>query len=681
MEEIKIDSLDVKLATNFPGRIVKKDLSRKLKGGTNVPTYVLEYLLGKYCASTDPKIVEEGLNYVKDTLYKHYCRPDENEKIKSFIKEKKTYRVIDKIKVRLVETENKYWAELTNLGIKCVNIDESDVRKYEKLLEGGIWAILDINYDEEVYYKKVNRPFVITKVKPIQSATIDIEDLKEKRKNFTRDEWLNIILRSIGMESTHPDLDHRRKMLLISRLISMVENNFNFIELGPRGTGKSFVFREISPFAILLSGGKTSVANLFMHMGTGRVGLVGYWDVVAFDEVAGIAFKDAYGVQIMKDYMELGSFSRGKEEIRAEASMVFNGNIDNVEEVIETSHLFTPFPLEMQDAALIDRYHFYLPGWEVQKLKEEYFTSHYGFITDYFSEILRELRKLNFMDVIDKHFKLGQHLNTRDAKAVRKTVSGLLKILHPDGNFTKDELEEYLVFAMEMRRRIKEQLKVLNRQEYWAVDFSYIDYETGEEIRVETPELMIFKKRKIELGEPKVGRIYGLAYTGFGGSIIILEVAAMQGRAKLTMTGGLRTTIKESIRTAYDYLRANYEKYGIDRTYFPSHEIHFQAVEIAVPKEGPSAGITSATVLLSTATDRKIRSDVAMTGELTIHGEVLPVGGIIEKVNTAYENDIKTVIVPAKNKNDIEGLRKEIRDKINFVFVNHIDEVFKEALI
>jgi ATP-dependent Lon protease len=681
VEEIKLDSLDVKLATNFPGRIVKKDLSRKLKGGTNVPTYVLEYLLGKYCASTDPKIVEEGLNYVKDTLYKHYCRPDENEKIKSFIKEKKTYRVIDKVKVRLVETENKYWAELTNLGIKYVNIDESDVRKYEKLLEGGIWAILDINYDEEIYYKKVNRPFVISRVKPIQSATIDIDDLKEKRKNFTRDEWLDIILRSIGMEPTNPDFDHRRKMLLISRLISMVENNFNFIELGPRGTGKSFVFREISPFAILLSGGKASVANLFMHMGTGRVGLVGYWDVIAFDEVAGIAFKDAYGVQIMKDYMELGSFSRGKEEIRAEASMVFNGNIDNVEEVIETSHLFTPFPPEMQDAALIDRYHFYLPGWEVPKLKEEYFTSHYGFITDYFSEILRELRKLNFMDVIDKYFKLGQHLNTRDAKAVRKTVSGLLKILHPDGNFTKDELEEYLVFAMEMRRRIKEQLKILNRQEYWAVDFSYIDNETKEEIRVETPELTRFKKRKIELGEPKVGRIYGLAYTGFGGSIIILEVVAMQGRAKLTMTGGLRTTIKESIRTAYDYLRANYEKYGIDRTYFPSHEIHFQAVEIAVPKEGPSAGITSATVLLSAAINRKIRSDVAMTGELTIHGEVLPVGGIIEKVNAAYENDIKTVIVPAKNKNDVEGLRREIKDRINFIFVNHIDEVFKEALI
>lgn len=679
--DIMLDSLDEKLAANFPGRIVKKDLVRKIKSGINVPTYVLEYLLGKYCASTDEKIVEEGLKYVKDILAKHFCRPDENEKIKSFIRERGTYRIIDKVKVRLVETENKYWATLTNLGINYVNISEDDVRKYEKLLEGGIWAIIDVTYDDELYYRGKNRPFVIKKIKPIQSATINLEEIKEKRANFTRDEWRDIILRSIGIEPTHKDIDDRKKLLLISRLIPMVENNFNFIELGPRGTGKSYVFRELTPFAILISGGKTSVANLFMHLGTGKIGLVGYWDVVAFDEVAGIKFNNPDAVQILKDYMELGSFSRGKEEVTANASLVFNGNIDDVEDALRYSHLFYPLPVEMQDVALIDRFHLYLPGWEISKIKPDHLTSHYGFVVDYLSEFLREMRKYNYTDVIDRYFELGSHLNQRDSKAVRKIVSGLIKILHPDGNFTKEELEEYVIFALEMRRRIKEQLKKIGGDEYWEVEFSYIDKDSGEEVIIEVPELQRIRKKKIDLGEPKVGRIYGLAYTGFGGSLMILEVATMPGKGRLKMTGSLRKTIKESIVTAYDYLRANYEKYGIEKTYFESHDIHFQAVELAVPKEGPSAGITSATVLLSAITGKKVRSDVAMTGELTIHGEVLPVGGIAEKVNAAYESGIKTVIVPKKNSKEIEKLNTEIREKIEFVYVDHIDQVFDVALI
>lgn len=679
--EFELDALDDKISTDFPGRIVKKNLVRDMKSGLNVPTYVLEYLLGKYCSSTDPKIVEEGLKFVKDTLSKHYCRPDENEKIKSFIKEKGSYRIIDKVKSRLIETENKYWASLTNLGINYVNISESDIRKYEKLLEGGIWAIIDVVYDEDLYYKGKNRPFVIENIKPIQSATIDLEEIKSKRSDFTRDEWLNLILRSVGIEPEHPDIDDRKKLLILSRLIPMVENNFNFVELGPRGTGKSYVFRELTPFAILISGGKTSVANLFMHLGTGRVGLVGFWDIVAFDEVAGITFSSYDAIQILKDYMELGSFSRGKEEITADASLVFNGNIDDIEEVLKYSHLFHPLPLEMQDAALIDRFHMYLPGWDVLKLKPDYFTNHYGFVVDYLSENLRELRKYSYIDAIDRYFELGSHLNQRDSKAVRKTISGLLKILHPDGNFTKGELEEYLGFALEMRRRIKEQLKKIGGEEFWEVDFSYIDKETNDEVLIDVPELKLIKSKKIDLGKPKIGRIYGLAYTGFGGSLMILEVATMRGKGKLKMTGGLKKTIKESIVTAYDYLRANYEKYDIEKTYFESHDIHFQAVEIAVPKEGPSAGITSATVLLSAITGQKVRSDVAMTGELTIHGEVLSVGGVAEKVNAAYESGIKTVIVPKKNKKDIKKLNQEVKDKIEFILVENIDEVFENAFI
>jgi len=681
MDNYNLDDLDNKLSSTFPGRIVKKDLVRQMKSGINVPVYVLEYLLGKYCASTDKKIVEEGLNYVKDTLSKHYCRPDESEKIKSYIKEKNGYRVIDKIKVKLSETENRYWASLTNLGIDSVNISDDYIKNYEKLLEGGIWALIDVGYDPEIFHKNKNRPFFIKDLKPIQSATINLEEVRTKRANFTRDEWLDLILRSIGMESIHEDLTKRQKLLILSRLIPMVENNFNFIELGPRGTGKSFVFREITPFSILISGGKTTVANLFMHMGSGRVGLVGFWDVVAFDEVAGMKFTNFDAVQILRDYMELGSFSRGKEEVSANASLVFNGNIDDVEKILEYAHLFAPLPAEMQTSAFIERLHCYIPGWELNKLKADYFTNHYGFIVDYLSEIFRELRKYNYIDAIDRDFDLGKKMSTRDSKAIRKTVSGLIKILHPDGNFTKEEIKEYLVFAIEMRYRIIEQLKKIGGTEYWSYHHSLIDKKSGVEEFIEAPEMVKFRSRKVDLGQPKVGKIYGLAATGFGGSLMVLEVESMPGRGNLRMVGNLKKTIKESINTAYDYLRANYEKYGIEKNYFYSHDIHFQAVEISIPKEGPSAGITSATVLLSAATSRKIKSDLAMTGELTIHGEVLPVGGITEKANAAYENGIKTIIVPKKNEKDVENLSEEIRNKIKFVFVDQIDQVFNEAFI
>lgn len=681
MDNYDLDNLDNKLSSTFPGRIVKKDLVRQMKSGINVPVYVLEYLLGKYCASTDKKIVEEGLNYVKDTLSKHYCRPDESEKIKSYIKEKNGYRVIDKIKVKLSETENKYWASLTNLGIDSVNISDDYIKKYEKLLEGGIWALIDIGYDSEIFHKGKNRPFFIKDLKPIQSATINLEEVISKRTNFTRDEWLDLILRSIGMESIHEDMTQRQKLLMISRLIPMVENNFNFIELGPRGTGKSFVFREITPFSILISGGKTTVANLFMHMGSGRVGLVGFWDVVAFDEVAGMKFTNFDAVQILRDYMELGSFSRGKEEVSANASLVFNGNIDDVEKTLEYAHLFAPLPAEMQTSAFIERLHCYIPGWELNKLKADYFTNHYGFIVDYLSEIFRELRKYNYIDAIDRDFDLGKKMSTRDSKAIRKTVSGLIKILHPDGNFTKEEIKEYLVFAIEMRYRIIEQLKKIGGTEYWSYHHSLIDKKSGLEEFIEAPEMVKFRSRKVDLGQAKVGKIYGLAATGFGGSLMVLEVESMPGRGNLRMVGNLKKTIKESINTAYDYLRANYEKYGIEKNYFYSHDIHFQAVEISIPKEGPSAGITSATVLLSAATSRKIKSDLAMTGELTIHGEVLPVGGITEKANAAYENGIKTIIVPKKNEKDVENLSEEIRNKIKFIFVDQIDQVFNEAFV
>jgi ATP-dependent Lon protease len=674
-----MDDLDQKLVSLFPGKIVRKDLVLPLKGQLNVPTYVLEYLLGKYCSSSNTEVIDAGLRKVHEILTDNYVRPDQSELEKAKIKEFGRHKIIDKVKVKLVETDDKYWAELSNLQLDNINISDYLVNKYEKLLTGGIWAMVEIEYNRGLTHRGVNRPFNIIDLRPIQLAISTLGEVQEKRHFFTRDEWLDAVLRSIGIEPSNNELTHRIKMLLLARLIPLCENNFNFVELGPRGTGKSYVYREISPFSILISGGKTTVASLFVNIGTRKIGMVGLWDVIGFDEVAGMAFRDTSAIQILKDYMELGSFSRGREEIHAMASMVFNGNIDDVERALETSHLFITFPPEMQDTALLDRLHLFLPGWEVPKMKDEYFTQNYGFVVNYVSELLRELRSVTFAGTLDTYFDLGSHLNTRDARAVRKIVSGFIKLLHPDGGVSKEEVEEYLILGLEMRRRVKEQLRKIGGKEFWEVNFSYVDKDTNIEVDVDAPEIAKFRNRRIDLAEPRVGRIYGLAATGFGGSLLVLEVAAMRGSGRLKMTGGLRKTIKESIVTAYDYLRANYEKYGIAKDYFNAHDIHFQAVELAVPKEGPSAGITSATVLLSTATNRKIRSDMAMTGELTIHGEVYPVGAIDEKVTAAYENGIKLIVVSERNKKDVETLSEEIREKMQFVFAKDIDDVFDVA--
>lgn len=668
IEEFQLDTLDKKIAENFPGRIVKKDLVRKMKSGANVPVYVLEYLLGKYCASTDPSVVEDGLEYVKDSLAKHYSRPDESEKIKSRIKENKVYRIIDKIKVRLVETENKYWAELTNLGLKHVNIDESMVRKYEKALEGGIWGLMDVEYDEEVYYKKLNRPFVIKKIKPIQSASINIEEVKSKRSKFTRDEWLDIMLRSIGVEPGHPDFSHREKMLTLSRLIPMVENNFNLIELGPRGTGKSFVYREITPFAILISGGKTTVASLFMHLGTGRIGLVGLWDVVAFDEVAGVKFKDASGIQILKDYMESGSFSRGKEEINANASMVFNGNIDgDIDLILKTSHLFAPLPPEMHNMALIDRFHFYLPGWSVSKLKPDYFSNHYGFVVDYFAEILREHRKYNYTNAIDKYFALGSHLNQRDAKAVRKTVSGLIKLLHPDGKYTKEELEEYLIFAFEMRRRIKEQLKKMGGMEYWAVNFSYIDLETGEEKFVNVPEQGPTDLIPPIQTEPGIVFTIGTDRAEHKNCLFRIEVQAMKGTGQKKVTGAPSPAMKDAIQTAFDFVRANLSRLTIDKN-MKDYDLHIQIVNLMQSKEGTETGVAFYVAILSALLEKPVKEQAVILGEMTIHGGLKRIAALMEKLQIAMDSGAKYVLIPSENKRDIADIPSSILDKIQIIF-------------
>lgn len=548
--------LNNKLNEVFAGRVVRKDLTKKIKEGANVPVYVLEYLLGMYCATDDEELISQGVERVKNILADNFVRPDEAEKIKSKIRELGQYTVIDKLTVKLNAKKDLYEAEFSNLGLKGVPISPHYVKDYDKLLGGGIWCILKMDYyfDED---DKNASPFNISNLNPIQMPNLDIDEIMEGRKSFTKEEWIDILIRSIGMEPINLEYDVKWHMLL--RMVPLVENNYNLCELGPRGTGKSHIYKEISPNSILVSGGQTTVANLFYNMSSRTIGLVGMWDTVAFDEVAGITFKDKDGIQIMKDYMASGSFARGREEKNASASMVFVGNINqSVESLIKTSHLFDPFPEAMShDSAFFDRIHYYLPGWEVPKMRPEFFTNEYGFITDYVAEFLREMRKRNFSDSIDKYFKLGNNLNQRDTIAVRKTVSGMMKLIYPNGEYTKEELEEVLKYALVGRRRVKEQLKKIGGMEFYDVQFSYIDNETLAEEFVSVPEQGGGKI--IPEGINRSGHVYTVA-RGKSGMIgtYKIETEVINGNGKFEKTGVSSDKLaKEAIETSFKYFKAN----------------------------------------------------------------------------------------------------------------------------
>jgi ATP-dependent Lon protease len=486
MTSEQIDTgLDDLLNQHFAGKVVRKDLTKLVKEGANVPVYVLEYLLGMYCASDDEEIIQDGMETVKHVLAENYVRPDEAEKIKSYIRERGSYKVIDKITVTLNEKRDAYEALLSNLGTKGVQIPDGTVKQYEKLLAGGIWCIITIQYFYDEGQK--TSPFLITDLKPIQMPNMDMDALFEGRKSFTEEQWIDVLMRSTGMEPAY--LDQRVKWHLLARLIPFVENNYNLCELGPKSTGKSHIYKEISPNSILISGGQTTVANLFFNMGNRTVGLVGFWDIVAFDEVAGINFKDADGVQIMKDYMASGSFARGRANIDALASMVFVGNINQpIEQMVQTGHLLEPFPDAMIDSAFFDRMHAYVPGWEVPKMRPEHFTNRYGLIVDYLAEFLREMRKYSFGDAIDRYFDLGKDLNQRDTIAVRRSVSGFLKLLYPHGEYDKEAVRRCLEYALETRRRVKEQLFKIGGPEFKDVILGYIDKDTGESRIIDVPE-------------------------------------------------------------------------------------------------------------------------------------------------------------------------------------------------
>lgn len=667
-----------KLQNYFAGKIVRKDLTKRIKEGANVPVYVLEYLLGMYCSSLDEDEIEAGVETVKRILAENYVRPDEAQKIIAKLREKGSYTVIDRISVHLNIKEDIYEAEFSNLGIKQVPIAESYVRDYERLLCGGIWCIVQMEY----FYDEADKhrtPFMIHKLTPIQMPSLDFDEVKTARARFTDDEWIDVVLRSVGMEPVQ--FNKREKWLHLARLIPLVENNYNLVELGPRGTGKSHVYKEISPNSILVSGGQTTVANLFYNMGTKQVGLVGMWDCVAFDEVAGIKFKDQDGVQIMKDYMASGSFARGKEEKNAYASMVFVGNINqSVDAILKTSHLFEPFPEAMgNDTAFLDRIHCYIPGWEIPKYRPEFFTNDYGFITDYFSEIMRELRKISYADAYTHYFKLGNNLNQRDVIAVKKTVSGLVKLIHPDGEFDRDSVEEILRFALEMRRRVKEQQKKIGGMEFYDVNFSYIDNDTFAEEYVPVPEQG--GSKLIPEGMSKPGHIYTVGHSKSGMlGIYKLEMQMTAGNGKFEKTGiGTDRDAKEAVDTAYRYLKANARTIsGSISMTTKDYILEVQDMNgIGMTK---NLSLASVVAICSIALGKSVVSSAVVLGDFSIGGTVMKVEELANTLQVCLDSGAKKVLLPIASAVDLGSVPAELIGCFNLIFYNSVEDAVFKAL-
>jgi ATP-dependent Lon protease len=671
------DEIKEKLRQHFDGKIVRKDLTKKIKEGANVPVYVLEFLLGQYCSSDDEEVIESGVQTVKRILADNFVRPDEAQKILSKLRQKGSHTVIDMITVHLDIKRNCFFASFSNLGLTNVPIEDEYPEKYDRLLCGGIWCIVQLDYEYVEEEKQNGYPIQIRKLTPIQMPHIDIADLKQGRKAFSKEEWIDILLRSIGME---PDaLSYREKWLLLTRMIPLVENNFNLCELGPRSTGKSHLYKEISPNSILVSGGQTTVANLFYNMGRKTVGLVGLWDCVAFDEVAGIRFKDKDGIQIMKDYMASGSFARGKEEKAASASMVFVGNINqSVDVLLKTSSLFDPFPPEMgTDTAFLDRMHCYLPGWEIPKFRPEHFTNDYGFISDYLAEFIRELRKEQYGDAIDRYFRLGKNLNQRDTIAVRRMVDGYLKLVYPDGEFTKEQLEEVLQLALEMRRRVKEQLKKLGGMEFYDVNFSYIDMDDMSEHYVSVPEQGGGKL--IPEGMCNPGQVY-TASQGKSGMIGVfrLESQMLPGNGKFERTGiGTDRDAKESTNTAFNFLKANANRIsGSISTTMKDYIINYQDLQ-GIGMTGKLA-LPTLIALCSVALGKPVQSSLVVLGEISISGTMIKVDELASTLQVCLDNGAKRVLIPSTSFVDFATVPPDLMSAFQLIpYQSAEDAVFK----
>lgn len=678
-----LNDLDHKLLEHFRGYVVKKDLVRMVKVGANVPVFVLEYLIANSCSTDDEEKIKEGMDNVKKILSEHYVNPEESSLIHSKIREKGRFKIIDKISVKLDSKKDIYWAELQNSNITNGNIRDGLVKEHEKMLMGGIWAIIDVEYDPDIKIGQNIYPFVITNIKPIQLSTFDNSKIINKRKDFTKSEWLDILLRSCGYEPSAEGVSDRIKMLLLARLLPMVESNFNFIELGPRSTGKSFVFKELTPYAVLISGGQGTVAKLFVHGSTGKVGAVGQWDAICFDEATDKIFKDRDAVPLMKDYMESGSFSRAGAggEITGVASIILNGNINQpVETVLQTSHLFSPLSDEVNnDTAFLDRIHFYLPGWEMIKFAPKHFTSNYGFSTDYFSEALKSFRRVTYTDALENFFSLGSHLKQRDTKPVKKTVSGFIKLLHPDGDYTKEDVREYLEIALEMRRRVKEQLKRIGGMEFWDTNFSYIDKETQEEFFVGLPE-----ERGSQLIEPtplQPGVCYTSTSDGDNVALVRIEAVTTSGSGKLNISGVSNTAVKENIKNTYQYIKANEKTILSEQHSLKNYDITIQVTNMLGASISTGIGSAVYISIVSALYKKNLKPGLAVLGNISVGGAVERAINFADKITMLSENGAKAVVVPMDNLSELANVPATVLGNTDVPFYQNNQMLMQKAIL
>ncbi len=671
------DALDLKATEVFAGKVVRKDLVRKIKVGANVPVFVLEYLLGKYCATDDPAAIDAGMRVVNNTLAENFVRSEEGNKAQALVKEKERHTFIDKVKVRYLAEDDKYWAECVNFGNKYLHIPDRYIREFDRLLMGGVWAEVEIRhqYDEDARGKR--SPFWIERLTPIQVASFNIEDYRQGRARFNTDEWVDFLIRSIGMEPSR--FDRRLKLLLLIRLIPFCESNYNLVELGPRGTGKSYCYQELSPYSILMTG-PTTAANLFYNMASGKVGLVGIWDAVGFDEVADLEKMPKEVISTLKTYCESGSFARGKESLTGKASIAMFGNTNQpVEVMVKSSHLFMPMPdVIRDDLAFLDRVHYYIPGWEVPKMRMEFFTDRYGFVVDYLAEALRELRRYNFTEIVDQHFSFGQHLNARDVKAVRKTISGLVKLIYPDGRPTKEELSELLSLALEGRRRVKEQLKKIGAFEYHQTSFSYRDIQTTEERYVGVPEE---GSRALISTDPLApGCLYAASVNTEGKvGLYRIEVGVSAGTGKLKLAGGVESRMKESAQRAFAFLQGHKVAMGI-ASVFDATDFHVEAIDLLGNQITCEAGVVLIVAIYSAIKTSPALPGLVVLGDLSIQGNIKAVQSLVEPLQMAMESGARRALIPLENKRNFLEVSGEIAENVDPIFYSDPQTAALKAL-
>lgn len=675
--------MNTKTKDAFRGKVVNK--AHTIDTGVDeFPRYVLEYLIDNYCAEeTFQQDMEKVVRRLKET----FVYGAEAEKIRHYIRENRHHSVIANLEVRLVETEDKYWGSIAAINENFANIPESIVRQYPMLLSGGMWGTIDLTYDETLVSNKKIRPFVVTAFTPFQVSVINVDEYIEKRSEFTTDEWIDVLINSCGLDPSR--MTRREKLVYLCRLIPLVETNVNMIELAPRETGKTYLYRNISYYAHVLSGGKATPAQLFINLNTGKIGEVGTRDAVVFDEIANTDFTDPKAlVSIMQGYMQDAKFSRGKREMLAFASLIFVGNIDVQGNLPHEKyyHLFEPLPDFMQVIAFLDRIHAYLPGWDIPKLGKESLSKDYGFITDYFCEIMHELRRVDLIGPLRPRFELVDMARTqfgvsgRDQRAVMKTASGLLKLLYPDSKITDDELTEALLIACELRQRVREQLHLIAPGEYDRVKLGIKLASSGNSIGPTLPDADRIQRVSLPPA-PAIGEVIGLAVEGDHGCILRFEMQATKGSGRIVPLGSIQRVMRESIEAAAQYIRAHHIEIDITAEWRANYDVAVLATYMGVPKEGPSAGVAIATGIVSALKGLKVRNDLAMTGEITIMGKVLPVGGIQQKVRAAFDAGVKEVILPADNLKEAEGLPRQILDAVKLTPVQSIDEVLKQALL